>query len=465
MTALWDGPAVDALAAAQAKAIDLVLGREEPLVVVDSPPGAGKTGLVEDVLAVAVQLGRRVLVTAPRNNQVFDLIARLHGHWPTVPVQLLHSEDSPPPDDVAAICRAHGLPPVTSAGAVPAGPQVVAATASKLALTGRSIPGTFDVLVVDEAYQLAYRDFAPFAHLGRIKLLVGDPGQLRPIVEPGSDAALARFEAAETKVHHPCPAELRRLHPSVPVVQLPATRRLLPTTVEIVQPAFYPDMPFVSAVAPESRRLLLPVRGIRSPVDEALDRVADGESLIALTLPRTTSEHRAVDRDLADLTAAVVARALERGAAWRSPTGDHTLVPADFGGIDQHVASGAELAAALRRAGVPTSDVHGAGTGVAPPEVWQGLQRPFVVVKHPLSGTAAFDGFSLEAGRLCVMASRHQLGCVVVARAGIGDDLDGYAPDVGRRPFGSDDQAWAGLEANARFWRALETAGRVVPAA
>ena len=47
-----------------------------------------------------------------------------------------------------------------------------------------------------------------------------------------------------------------------------------------------------------------------------------------------------------------------------------------------------------------------------------------MVVKHPLSGAARFSGFSLDAGRLCVMLSRHQLACLVVTRDGLDHTLE-----------------------------------------
>ena len=50
------------------------------------------------------------------------------------------------------------------------------------------------------------------------------------------------------------------------------------------------------------------------------------------------------------------------------------------------------------------------------------------IVLHPLSGRHDATAFHLEAGRLCVLASRHRHACIVVARAGIADLLDAYPP-------------------------------------
>jgi hypothetical protein len=47
-------------------------------------------------------------------------------------------------------------------------------------------------------------------------------------------------------------------------------------------------------------------------------------------------------------------------------------------------------------------------------------------VLHPLSGRRDATAFHLEAGRLCVLTSRHRHACIVVARAGIPELLDAH---------------------------------------
>lgn len=49
-----------------------------------------------------------------------------------------------------------------------------------------------------------------------------------------------------------------------------------------------------------------------------------------------------------------------------------------------------------------------------------------VIVVHPLSGQRDATAFHLEAGRLCVLTSRHRQACIVVARAGITHLLDAH---------------------------------------
>ena len=54
--------------------------------------------------------------------------------------------------------------------------------------------------------------------------------------------------------------------------------------------------------------------------------------------------------------------------------------------------------------------------------------------RSPAVRTTRRDSFHLEAGRLCVLASRHRHACIVVARAGIADLLDAHPSDRARPP-------------------------------
>jgi hypothetical protein len=98
---------------------------------------------------------------------------------------------------------------------------------------------------------------------------------------------------------------------------------------------------------------------------------------------------------------------------------------------------------------------------VQTPEVWQGLQRPLMIVKHPLSGVAEPTGFELEPGRLCVGLSRHQLACILVTRDGIGEALDRHQHDCEHRPLGAEDIQWEGWSANRKIWAELEDHDRL----
>ena len=78
---------------------------------------------------------------------------------------------------------------------------------------------------------------------------------------------------------------------------------------------------------------------------------------------------------------------------------------------------------ARTRTGVPVDEVV-----VDTANVLQGREFEIVVVWHPLSGRRDASQFHLDAGRLCVLLSRHRQACIVVSRGGIRDQLAGHAP-------------------------------------
>src|SRR5262249_31585749 len=99
---------------------------------------------------------------------------------------------------------------------------------------------------------------------------------------------------------------------------------------------------------------------------------------------------------------------------------------------------------------------------VGTPERWQGLERHAMVIAHPLSGVTDPSEFDLETGRLCVMASRHKAGLVIVARDHIRSTLDSHLP-VAEQPVGRPDVAGRGHYQNTTFWSRLQSLDRVVP--
>jgi superfamily I DNA and/or RNA helicase len=61
----------------QLKALSLGLNKKRPLLIIQGPPGTGKTGLLKQLTVLAVQQGERVLITAPTNAAVDNMVERL----------------------------------------------------------------------------------------------------------------------------------------------------------------------------------------------------------------------------------------------------------------------------------------------------------------------------------------------------------------------------------------------------
>eukprot|EP00850_Spirogloea_muscicola_P013643 SM000093S24454 [mRNA] locus=s93:511904:517186:- [translate_table: standard] len=63
----------------QEQSVAMALDKHMPCVLIQGPPGTGKTTVVTDVICRAVNRGERVLVTAPTNAAVDNLVEKLSG--------------------------------------------------------------------------------------------------------------------------------------------------------------------------------------------------------------------------------------------------------------------------------------------------------------------------------------------------------------------------------------------------
>jgi superfamily I DNA and/or RNA helicase len=61
----------------QLKALSLGLNKKRPLLIMQGPPGTGKTGLLKQLIVLAVQQRERVLITAPTNAAIDNMVERL----------------------------------------------------------------------------------------------------------------------------------------------------------------------------------------------------------------------------------------------------------------------------------------------------------------------------------------------------------------------------------------------------
>lgn len=426
------------------EAIGNALFGPDPVSIVKSPPGAGKTFLVECAATVAVgRPAMRVAVVTPGVSQLYDIARRLLEY--RLPrLELAHARHRTLPTDLVGRINAssgwsQGLN--VGAGVVVTNVHLLAAYLQQLG------PGTFDLIIVDEAYQLAAADFMQVAHLAPRVLMVGDPGQLEPV----SSADTTNLESSLHKIHWSAPAYVLDRFPNTPVYGLPVTRRLLPDTSDLVQASFYQDLPFHSVVDPNERRLRFGLPGVERGIDGALDAIASGRSLVAVTLPGAPPAHEEADLQLAAEMAHLADRVLLREAEW---IGERVLEENDIGCIDPHVIAGGAVRDGLRQRG--RNDIR-----VDTVERWQGLQMPIAIVRHPLSLPNSPTAFDLEAGRWCVSLSRHQIGCIVVARESVTELIRDYVHGCDTVAAGARDATWAGFRAHRTIWNALLDQGRV----
>jgi hypothetical protein len=378
-------------------------------VVVDSPPGAGKSTLVVRAALELAEAGRPLMVVAQTNAQVDDLVLRLAEKNPELPVGRLHSSDADPYDKALDL-----LPQVrTSAKAGDlAGLPVVLSTAAKWAHVKTDEPWRH--AIVDEAYQMRSDSLLAVAGLFERALFVGDPGQLDPFSIVGSEQwAGLSYDPSASAV-----TTLLAHNPELPQHRLPVSWRLPASAAPLVSDAFYPYTKFRSGTGHGDRRLSFAVPSEGSGPDRVIDEAAlSGWGL--LELPRRHTPR--TDPEAVRAVATVVRRLLDRGGAAtseRSP--DPVPLTADRIAVGTaHRDQAAAVRAALAELGVT-------GVTVDTANRLQGREYDVTVVLHPLSGRPDATAFHLETGRLCVLASRHRHACIVVCRAGVDELLDDY---------------------------------------
>lgn len=74
-------------------------------MVVDSPPGAGKSTLVVRAAAHLAEAGERLMIVAQTNEQVDDLIERIAGRHPGITLGRLSASGYLPPSGCWRIRR------------------------------------------------------------------------------------------------------------------------------------------------------------------------------------------------------------------------------------------------------------------------------------------------------------------------------------------------------------------------
>ncbi|MFF4753167.1 AAA domain-containing protein [Streptomyces sp. NPDC002514] len=378
-------------------------------VVVDSPPGAGKSTLVVRAALELADAGRPLMVVAQTNAQVDDLVLRLAEKNPELPVGRLHSNDADPYDKAL-----DDLPAVrTSAKAADlAGLPVVLSTAAKWAHV--TVDEPWRHAIVDEAYQMRSDALLSVAGLFEQALFVGDPGQLDPFAIVGSEQwAGLSYDPSASAV-----TTLLAHNPELPQHRLPVSWRLPASAAPLVSDAFYPYTPFRSGTGHGDRGLAFAVPSDGSGPDRVIDEAAaSGWGLLELPARHTPR----TDPEAVRAVAAVVRRLLDRGGATTSERGSGpTPLTADRIAVGTaHRDQAAAVRAALAGLGVADVTVDTANR-------LQGREYDVTVVLHPLSGRPDATAFHLETGRLCVLASRHRHACVVVCRAGVTELLDDY---------------------------------------
>ncbi|MFI1815143.1 AAA domain-containing protein [Streptomyces sp. NPDC020422] len=376
-------------------------------LVVEAPPGAGKTSLVAQAADTLSKTSGPCIVMAQTNAQVDQLVWRFAQHPSRLRAARLTGIEHEAPDDLQTHPR---IRISTRIEDLEQTADVIVGTAMKWAtVTGRRWPWA----VIDEAYQMRSDMLLRSAGLFDRTLFVGDPGQL----DPFSNITTDRF----AQLHHDpvssAVAVLLANNPDVPVHQLPVSWRLPPSAVPLISEAFY-STPFRAGTAETDRTLTFTVTGMRTLTDKVIEHAArTGWAL--LELPARITHH--LDSEAHHAILDIAERLMVRGtiATCEDNPQGHLLRPDDIaiGTVHRRQVQHIRL---LQARHYPR--LHGITVDTA--NKLQGSERRITLVLHPLSGRRDASTFHLEAGRLCVLTSRHRHACIIVGRAGIGELLE-----------------------------------------
>ncbi len=341
------------------------------VTVVKSPPGAGKSTLI---CQAVTQLHKRsdltIVVATPTRRGAYDLAHRLGA---------------------ALGVASNGDPQVFMGMAPKAGEKVgpnVAESNKPSTLERRVCVRTIascaasapecDVLVVDESYQAVFAQVALAAESATQLLMVGDPGQIGPVVQSDTSAWAAMSQGPHMRA-----PEVLEQDDDAFVLRLPSSYRLGQVTVEAIAPLY--DFPFDSA---RPDRFLTDQDGDVLPEIQPVQVRTSGEFDMGML--------EQVARDAAAFVGMTVTEHTTDGPVSRA------LEPSDVAVVVARSGQESAVNAMLRRIDPALEDV-----AVGTADRLQGGQWHAVVALDPLAGSDQVDDFRTGPGRLCVMASRH----------------------------------------------------------
>ncbi|WP_157762459.1 AAA domain-containing protein [Nocardia yamanashiensis] len=375
-------------------------------VVVDSPPGAGKSTLVVRAARHLTKDGDQRIIVAQTNEQVDDLIDRLASEDPEMLIGRVSAGTYEPAERILA----HANVKIAKSPADLTDRVILIGTAAKWATVQ---DGNWSWAIVDEAYQMRSDMLLRISSRFERALFVGDPGQL----DPFATVDTARWAGLSWDPTMSAVSVLLAHNPDIPVHRLPVSWRLPASAAAVVSKAFYPFTEFRAGTEPDQRRMeFTTAGGWGGPLDSALDEAAlSGWAWYELPARHTIR----TDSEAVAAVAALTIRLLERGAVVHSERGSNPVTADRVAVGTAHRDQAAAIRTALQGTVAESVTVDTANR-------LQGREYDVTLVLHPLSGRRDATAFHLETGRLCVLTSRHRHACIVVGRAGIPELLDAH---------------------------------------
>lgn len=417
--------------------------------------GAGKSFALRRLVADALSHPRceRVAIVAFTNKQIHPLAVELARTLGKENVCIFVKDGTR--DELPADVRAHVTIAERTTG-IPTEAKVVIATSHKLGAPrelqrqkdhlGPAANGDapYDVLFVDEAWQLPHYLFDRVSKTAPIWVGVGDVGQLPPLEvgsnpwrgEPGHNP----YRAWPTDYTDGRDVD-RTWERELPAVWRP------PAGALALWRAFYPEWAELNCVpAPGDRKLVTGLGGVAGAVWEAVGTGIPTLLEVDGLLPAEAAD---IDLPLVHYVeslldalfgygftlecAAYDADANPTGVrtAWTPGAHDGDPLVAILATRNQAVDDAEEIVDRLReRHGLTSKDLVASTV-----DSWQGQTNGLTVAIHPLTGAAELDDFNSAFGRLAVTCTRATHGLLLVSRPGLDSLLD-QAPARPGTPFG-----------------------------
>jgi hypothetical protein len=422
-------------------------------VLLKAAAGAGKSYALRRMVKEALESGAasRVAVVAFTNKQTHPLAVSLGkalGHDRAC-LFVKKGGSATLADEIHASATV-----VEKTAQIPTSAKVVIATCHKLGAMGelgrqRKALGTarngktpYDVLFVDEAWQIPHHLFDQVKGISPLWVGVGDVGQLPPL-EIGSnpwrgDARYNPYRAWPTAYDDDTRTWAREL----PAVWRPAGGHLA------LWRAFYPEWSELNSVAaPEDRRIELG-DGLSETARAIWEQVGTGVPTLLEVDGLPDAEAADIDlplvefvEDLLDelftagftLVGADLGDGDPTGATIRVQPGDDPDDPlvAVLATRNQAVDDAADAVARLSK----KHELNDKDLLSSTVDSYQGQTNGITVAVHPLTGAAELDEFNSAFGRLAVTCTRATHGLLMVTRPGL-DTLLGEAPALPGTPYG-----------------------------
>lgn len=407
-------------------------------ILLKAAAGAGKSHALRRMVGEALQQARcgRVGVTAFANKQVFPLAIELGKALGKDAVCLMPGRERVPdvPQEAWDHCTV-----TAEYRDVPTGIKVILGTTHKLPgvakyLMERLGPGAngtslFDVLFVDEAWQLPLHRYRRVEGLAPVIVGVGDVGQLPPI-----DPAQNPWRGDER--YNPYRAWPTAYPPddTTWIAELPTVWR--PTAGQLgLWRAFYDEWDSLNCVAgPTDRSVTL--GALHGGAHDVWAQVASGTPTLLEVDGLPEAEAPDVDQPLLSvlerlLTDLLAARFSVTGASYDdqgAPSGTLTR------GFDSDPGDPLIAVLATRNQAVDDAttlverlvarfDLPPWSIIASTVDSWQGQTNALTVALHPLSGASELDEFNSAFGRLAVTCTRATHGLLILSRTGLDDVL------------------------------------------